>query len=67
MAAIIDCAIECDIDPSRLTPRVASPAVDLVLHDLIMNRTCLAEETLVEIVDRLFTPGVRLTSDTTDK
>ena len=59
MAAIIQRAVERgEIDPGRLSPRIASLPVDLVRHDLIMSREPVPEETLVEIVDRIFLPLV---------
>jgi AcrR family transcriptional regulator len=59
MAAIIDRAVERgEIDPARLTPHIASLPVDLVRHDLIMNNAPVPEETLIEIVDRIFLPLV---------
>ena len=55
MAAIIQRAVERgEIDPGRLSPRIASLPADLVRHDLIMNRAPVPDDTLVEIVDRLF-------------
>jgi Tetracyclin repressor-like, C-terminal domain len=60
MAAIIRRAVERgEIDPGRLSPRMAALPLDLVRHDLIMNRAPVPDETLVEIVDRLFLPLVR--------
>ena len=47
-----------EIEADRLSPRIASLPLDLVRHDVIMNRTPVADETLVEIVDRLFLPLV---------
>ena len=44
--------------PRPSQPRIASLPVDLVRHDLIMNRTPVADNTLVEIVDRIFLPLV---------
>jgi hypothetical protein len=55
MAAIIQRAVERgEIDPGRLSPRIASLPLDLVRRDPIMNRAPVPDETLVEIVDRLF-------------
>jgi hypothetical protein len=55
MAAIIHRAVERgEIDPGRLSPRIASLPLDLVRRDPIMNRAPVPDETLVEIVDRLF-------------
>jgi AcrR family transcriptional regulator len=60
MAAIIERAVERgEIDPGRLTPHIASLPVDLVRHDLIMNQAPVPDETLVEIVDRIFLPLVQ--------
>jgi AcrR family transcriptional regulator len=59
MTAIIDRAVERgEIDPRRLTPHIASLPVDLVRHDLIMNQAPVPDETLTEIVDRIFLPLV---------
>ncbi len=59
MAAIIQRAADRgEIDPGRLSPRIVSLPVDLVRHDLIMSRAPVPEETLVEIVDRIFLPLV---------
>src|SRR5208282_3723220 len=44
--------------PGRLSPRIASLPLDLVRHDLIMNRAPAPDKTLVEIVDRIFLPLV---------
>jgi AcrR family transcriptional regulator len=60
MAAIIDRAVERgEIDPHRLTPHIASLPVDLVRNDLIMNLAPVPDDTLVEIVDRIFLPLVQ--------
>ena len=60
MAAIIDRAVERgEIDPQRLTPHIASLPVDLVRNDLIMNLAPVPDDTLVEIVDRIFLPLVQ--------
>ncbi len=60
MAAIIQRAVDRgEIDPGRLSPRIASLPVDLVRHDLIMSRAPVTEDTLVEIVDHVFLPLVQ--------
>lgn len=59
MAVIVQRAVaRGEIDPDRLTPRLVSLPVDLVRHDLIMNQAPVPDETLIEIVDRLFLPLV---------
>ena len=59
MAAVIQRAVERgEIDPCRLSPRIASLPLDLVRHDLIMNRAPVPDDTLIEIVDRIFLPLV---------
>jgi AcrR family transcriptional regulator len=60
MQAILDrAAARGEIDPARLTPRMASLPVDLVRHDLIMTLAPVPDATLVEIVDKIFLPLVR--------
>ena len=59
MAAIIQRAVERgEIDPGRLSPRIASLPLDLLRHDLIMNRVPIPNDTVIEIVDRIFLPLV---------
>ncbi len=59
MAAVIQRAIDRgEIDPGRLSPRIASLPVDLARHDLIMTRAPVPDDTLTEIVDRVFLPLV---------
>lgn len=59
MVAIIQRGVERgEIDPGRLSPRIASLPVDLVRHDVIMNQAPVADDTLIEIVDRIFLPLV---------
>ena len=45
-----------EINPDHLSPRIASLPLDLVRHDVIMNRSAVLDDTLVEIVDRIFIP-----------
>jgi AcrR family transcriptional regulator len=60
MAAVIERAVERgEIDPDRLTPHIAALPVDLVRMYLIMNQTPVPDDTLVEIVDRIFLPLVQ--------
>ncbi|MGH3277702.1 MAG: TetR/AcrR family transcriptional regulator C-terminal ligand-binding domain-containing protein [Trebonia sp.] len=59
MAAIIERAVERgEIEPGRLSPRMASLPVDLVRHDVILTRAPVPDDTLTEIVDRIFLPLV---------
>ena len=59
MTAIIERAVERgEVDPGRLSPRMASLPVDLVRHDVLMTRAPVPDDTLVEIVDRIFLPLV---------
>ena len=57
MQTVLDRAVpRGEINPGRLSPRIASLPVDLVRHDLIMSRAALPDEALIEIVDELFLP-----------
>jgi AcrR family transcriptional regulator len=59
MAAVIQRAVgRGEIDPGRVSPRIASLPLDLVRHDVIMNRAPVPDDTLVEIVDSIFLPLV---------
>jgi AcrR family transcriptional regulator len=50
-----------EVDPDRISPRIAALPLDLVRHELIMRQTAVPDEILVEIVDEIFLPllGVR--------
>ena len=48
-----------EINPNRLSPRIASLPVDLVRHDLIMTQAPVPGATLIEIVNKIFLPLVR--------
>ena len=59
MEIVLDrAAARGEIDPGRLSPRIASLPLDLLRHDLIMNRAPASDDTLIEIIDRLFLPLV---------
>jgi AcrR family transcriptional regulator len=47
-----------EIDPDRLTPRIAALPFDLMRHDLLMNLQPPSEKTIIEIVDEIFLPLV---------
>jgi len=48
-----------EADPTALTTRVRSVAVDLFRHDLLMTAKPVPDEDLVAIVDEVFLPLVR--------
>jgi hypothetical protein len=48
-----------EIDPDRLTPRIATVALDLLRHEMLMTLQPVPEETITEIVDEIFLPLVR--------
>ncbi|HUC27788.1 MAG TPA: TetR/AcrR family transcriptional regulator [Streptosporangiaceae bacterium] len=60
MRTILDrAAARGEIDPRRVTPRLAALPVDLLRHDLIMNQAGVADGALTEIVDQIFLPLVQ--------
>src|ERR1035438_654465 len=57
MQVVLDRAVaRGEIEADRLSPRIASLPLDLVRHDLIMNRSPVPDSGLIEIVDNLFLP-----------
>jgi hypothetical protein len=48
-----------EIDPDRLTPRIANVPLDLPRYELLMTLQPVPEETITEIVDEIFLPLVR--------
>ena len=59
MQIVLDRAVaRSEIEADRLSPRIASLPLDLVRHDVIMNRSAVPDDTLVEIVDHIFLPLV---------
>jgi AcrR family transcriptional regulator len=47
-----------EIDPERLTPRIAALPFDLFRHELLMTLRPASQETIEEIVDTIFLPLV---------
>jgi AcrR family transcriptional regulator len=48
-----------EVDPERLTPRIATVALDLLRHELLMTLQPVPDQTIEEIVDDIFLPLVR--------
>jgi hypothetical protein len=48
-----------EIDPDRITPRIARVPMDLLRHELLMTLRPVSEETIAEIIDDIFLPLVR--------
>ncbi|WP_306208419.1 TetR/AcrR family transcriptional regulator [Actinoplanes sp. RD1] len=48
-----------ELDPARLTPRIANLPFDLYRHDIMVTLQPLPEQAIVEIVDDIFLPLVR--------
>jgi AcrR family transcriptional regulator len=60
MATILERATERgEIDPAKVTPRIASLPMDLVRHEVLLTHTPIPDEAIVEIVDEIFLPLVR--------
>lgn len=63
---VLDRGIERgEIDPDRLTHRIANLPLDLLRHELLMTLHPVPDETIVEIVDDIFLPLVRTHSSGT--
>lgn len=53
----IDAAIaRGEVDPARVTPRIASLAFDLFRHEVLLNAQPLTEQAMSEIVDEIVVP-----------
>jgi AcrR family transcriptional regulator len=48
-----------EIDPAKLTPRIASLPFDLMRHELMMTLQPLSDESIAAIIDDIFLPLVR--------
>jgi hypothetical protein len=48
-----------EIDPDRLTPRIATAPLDLLRHEPLMTLQPVPEQTITEIVDEVFLQLVR--------
>jgi AcrR family transcriptional regulator len=51
-----------EIDPGKLTPRIANLPTDLLRHELLMTLQPMPDEAIVEIVDDIFLPLVRVSA-----
>ena len=59
METIVRRAVERgEIDPARLTPRIAGLPLDLFRHEVMMTLAPVPKETIIEIVDDIFLPLV---------
>ncbi|WP_239624237.1 TetR/AcrR family transcriptional regulator [Bradyrhizobium sp. I71] len=57
---ILDRGIERgEVDPGRLTPRIAALPTDLARHQMLMTLEPLSDEVIREIVEEIFLPLVR--------
>ena len=59
METVIRRAVERgEIDPARVTPRIANLPFDLLRHEVMMTLAPVPKETIVDIVDDIFLPLV---------
>ncbi len=64
MEQVLDrAAARGEIDPRRITARLADLPVDLIRHELLMTKRPVSEEVIAEIVDDIFLPLVRLRAE----
>ena len=49
-----------EIDPNRLTPRIAALPTDLARNEILMTRKPLSDEVIREILEDIFLPLVRM-------
>jgi AcrR family transcriptional regulator len=47
-----------EVDPARLTPRMATLPIDLLRHEALMTLRAVPQATILEIVDEIFLPLV---------
>ncbi|WP_432975019.1 TetR-like C-terminal domain-containing protein [Dactylosporangium sp. CA-233914] len=47
-----------EIDPARITPRVAALPFDLFRHEVLMTQALVPDEVIEEIVDRIALPAM---------
>ncbi|KAB8186493.1 TetR/AcrR family transcriptional regulator [Microbispora catharanthi] len=64
MEQVLDrAAARGEIDPRRITARLADLPVDLIRHELLMTGRPVSEDVIAEIVDDVFLPLVRLRAE----
>jgi AcrR family transcriptional regulator len=49
-----------EIDPDRITPRIASLPTDLLRHEMLMTLQAVPDETIEDIIDGVFMPLARV-------
>ena len=49
-----------EVNPAKITPRIASLPLDLVRHHMFVTHVAAPEDVMAEIVDDVFLPLVRV-------